>query len=207
MRGQLPHSWRCWRRCSTRWTSRSWPPAGSIRPAPWPPLSPPGADAVRVGTRFVATPEADAHPRYVEALVQASSADALLTTAFSTLWPTAARVLGSAIEQADDLDSEVAGHDRISGVSAALPIPRLGPMPPTKRTTGAVEAMALYARPQRRQRRPGSARRRDRARARRRRSDLLEATAARYASPSLVQLPPPRMISSPAEWALLSALA
>src|SRR6266498_3192765 len=37
-----------------------------------------GADAVRVGTRFVATPEADAHPDYVDALVRARAEDTTL---------------------------------------------------------------------------------------------------------------------------------
>src|SRR5204862_49744 len=39
-----------------------------------------GAAAARVGTRFVATAEADAHPSYVDALVGAGPEDTVLTT-------------------------------------------------------------------------------------------------------------------------------
>jgi nitronate monooxygenase len=103
-----------------------------------------GADAVRVGTRFVATPEANAHPRYIERLLGARSEDTVLTTAFSTLWPNAPhRVLSSAIARAEALAGDVAGETTLAG--ATVPIPRLAPMAPTRTTTGAVEAMALYA--------------------------------------------------------------
>lgn len=55
-----------------------------------------GADAVRIGTRFVATKEAGAHPAYVEALV--SGRETALTTAFDHGWPDAPhRVLASAL--------------------------------------------------------------------------------------------------------------
>ncbi len=48
-----------------------------------------GADAVRVGTRFVAAAESDAHPGYVEALVASTGADTVLTETFSVGWPDA----------------------------------------------------------------------------------------------------------------------
>ena len=48
-----------------------------------------GATGVRVGTRFVATPEANSHPDYVDALVRAQAADTVLTTALSVMWPDA----------------------------------------------------------------------------------------------------------------------
>lgn len=55
-----------------------------------------GADAVRIGTRFVATRESGAHPAYVRALVDGS--ETVLTTAFDRGWPDAPhRVLGSAL--------------------------------------------------------------------------------------------------------------
>jgi NAD(P)H-dependent flavin oxidoreductase YrpB (nitropropane dioxygenase family) len=58
-----------------------------------------GADAVRVGTRFVAATESIAHPLYVEALVRASAEDTVLTTAFGEGWPDAPhRVLASCVE-------------------------------------------------------------------------------------------------------------
>src|SRR5262249_53714320 len=48
-----------------------------------------GADAVRVGTRFVAATESVAHPDYVDAVVKASADDTVLTTAFGEGWPDA----------------------------------------------------------------------------------------------------------------------
>ena len=103
-----------------------------------------GSSAVRVGTRFVATPEADAHPAYVAALLAARGEDTVLTEAYSVLWPDAPhRVLRSAIEKAQSLDEEVVGGAQLGDQS--IPIPRLAPMAPTRTTTGAIDAMALYA--------------------------------------------------------------
>jgi nitronate monooxygenase len=94
-----------------------------------------GADAVRVGTRFVATPEANAHPRYIELLLAARAENTTLTTAFSTLWPDAPhRVLGSAIARAEALVGEVAGEATLAG--ATLSIPRFAPMAPTRTRIG-----------------------------------------------------------------------
>src|SRR5215470_9983453 len=47
-----------------------------------------GAAGARLGTRFVATPEADAHAEYVDALLQASADDTVVTEAFSACGPT-----------------------------------------------------------------------------------------------------------------------
>jgi len=63
-----------------------------------------GADAVRVGTRFVAAVESCAHPDYVAALVNATAADTVLTTAFGDGWPDAPhRVLRSAVDAGERL--------------------------------------------------------------------------------------------------------
>ena len=103
-----------------------------------------GAAAVKVGTLLVATDEADAHPAYVQALIRARSDETVLTEAFSVMWPDAPhRVLASAIANAKALPGCVAGQATLAG--AAIPIPRFAPMAPTRTTTGAVEAMALYA--------------------------------------------------------------
>ena len=61
-----------------------------------------GADAVRVGTRFLACPECDAHPAYVEALIAASASDTVLTRHFDGdgHWPALVRVLRSSLEGA-----------------------------------------------------------------------------------------------------------
>ena len=48
-----------------------------------------GADAVRVGTRFVAARESIAHPAYVAALIASEAEDTVITTAFGDGWPDA----------------------------------------------------------------------------------------------------------------------
>jgi nitronate monooxygenase len=87
-----------------------------------------GADAVRIGTRLLATFEADVHPAYVDALLRAEGTDTDVTEAFSMGWPNAPhRVLRSCIDASD-----------------ADPRNR-SPFPPTRAFTGNVEAAALYA--------------------------------------------------------------
>jgi nitronate monooxygenase len=103
-----------------------------------------GADSVRVGTRFVATLEADAHPDYAAALVDAGADDTVLTETFSVMWPDAPhRVLRSCVARAHALDSEAVGEVEVAGT--AMPVPRFSVLVPTRTTTGAVDAMALYA--------------------------------------------------------------
>lgn len=89
-----------------------------------------GADAVRVGTRFLAALESMAHPTYVAALIASRADDTVLTTAFGDGWPDAPhRVLRSAIRE---------GERRGNTQSWS-------PMWPTITSTGAIEALALYA--------------------------------------------------------------
>jgi nitronate monooxygenase len=106
-----------------------------------------GAEAVRVGTRFIGTHEAlahGAHARYVDALLAAAAEDTMVTDTFSVGWPDAShRVLRSAVEAAEALDGETAGEFRFGDL--AMPLPRFGVPSPTRDTTGAIEAMALYA--------------------------------------------------------------
>lgn len=103
-----------------------------------------GADAVRIGTRFVAAVEADTHPDYAAALVAASAADTELTTAFSVEWPDAPhRVLRSSIEAARALDGDVVGELVIEG--ASMPVARLSPVMATRSFRGVSAATALYA--------------------------------------------------------------
>jgi NAD(P)H-dependent flavin oxidoreductase YrpB (nitropropane dioxygenase family) len=60
-----------------------------------------GADAVRVGTAFLACPEARTHPDYVANLLTATSEDTVLTEWFNAGWPSAPhRVLRAALEAA-----------------------------------------------------------------------------------------------------------
>jgi len=89
-----------------------------------------GADAVRVGTRFLAALESSAHPAYVDALIAAGADDTVLTTAFGDGWPDAPhRVLRSCVE---------AGERRGAEQSWS-------PAWPQEDDAGPVEARALYA--------------------------------------------------------------
>jgi NAD(P)H-dependent flavin oxidoreductase YrpB (nitropropane dioxygenase family) len=103
-----------------------------------------GADGVRVGTRLIATPEANAHPDYVSALIDASPEDTVLTEAFSVMWPDAPhRVLRSSVEAADAIEAEMVGEVELGGEK--VPVPRFSVIAPGRRASGAIEAMALYA--------------------------------------------------------------
>lgn len=89
-----------------------------------------GADAVRVGTRFVAATESIAHPMYVDRLIESSADDTVITTAFGDGWPDAPhRVLRSAI---------TAGEALGAAQSWSPEWPKTG-------YVGPVEARALYA--------------------------------------------------------------
>ena len=103
-----------------------------------------GADAVRVGTRFLAATEADVHPDYLSLLIDAGAEDTVLTTAFSVMWPDAPhRVLQSAVAAAqaspDDIVGEIVMGDE------RMPLPRFAVPCPGRATSGNIAAMALYA--------------------------------------------------------------
>jgi NAD(P)H-dependent flavin oxidoreductase YrpB (nitropropane dioxygenase family) len=103
-----------------------------------------GADAVRVGTRFVAARESAAHPLYVEALLRAAPEDTTLTETFSTNWPDAPhRVLRACIEAARALPDSIIGERTTP--AGPMPLPRFGTSMPTTATSGHIEAMAHYA--------------------------------------------------------------
>jgi nitronate monooxygenase len=99
-----------------------------------------GADAVRIGTRFLGAVEADVHPEYRAALIAAKADDAVHTTVFDVGWPdTPQRVLACSL--AAVLED---GPDPV-GYQDGAAIPRRGTSPPITRTTGQIEAMAMYA--------------------------------------------------------------
>ena len=103
-----------------------------------------GAAGVRVGTRFVAATECDAHPEYVAALVAAGAEDTVLTERFSVMWPDAPhRVLRSAVAAAETCPDDVVGEMELGG--SRQPLPRFAVACPTRTTTGTIAAMALYA--------------------------------------------------------------
>lgn len=103
-----------------------------------------GASGARVGTRFVASTESGAHPVWVQALLEAGAADTCLTGAFAAMWPEAPhRVLRSAIEAGRAMRDPTVGMMRIG--DRVLPVPRLSALAPSVKTSGHIEAMALYA--------------------------------------------------------------
>jgi nitronate monooxygenase len=104
-----------------------------------------GADAVRVGTRFVATRESYAHPDYIDALVAARTDDSVLTEAFGVGWPNAPhRVLRSSIDAATAASTDVVGATTAPD-GEVVPVPRFGASSPNRDMTGDISAMALYA--------------------------------------------------------------
>ena len=103
-----------------------------------------GAAGVRVGTRFVATVESGAHPAYIQALVEASATDTVITEAFSVMWPNAPhRALRSAVAAVEAFAGETVGEINLG--LTRLAIPKGGVPSPTRDTTGEISAMALYA--------------------------------------------------------------
>ena len=104
-----------------------------------------GADAVRVGTRFVATVESDAHDLYVDRLVANRASDTVITGRFDFGWPDApVRVLTSSLEAAERApDGTVATISASDG--SLIEIPRFSTTAPTRATSGNLDAMPLYA--------------------------------------------------------------
>jgi nitronate monooxygenase len=103
-----------------------------------------GAAGARVGTRFVAAAEANAHPAYVDALIAARPEDTVLTETFSAGWSNAPhRVLRSSAAAAESFQGDIVAEMSMGGQT--MPVPRFAPPAPSKETTGTVQAMALYA--------------------------------------------------------------
>ena len=103
-----------------------------------------GAAGARIGTRFVASTESGAHPDYVRRLLAAGAGDTVLTEEFSADWPNAPhRVLRASVEASEKFQGDTTGEVCIAGMK--LPVSHRSAMCPSKETTGAIEAMALYA--------------------------------------------------------------
>jgi nitronate monooxygenase len=105
-----------------------------------------GAAGVRMGTRFIAAEESNAHPEYVQVLIAAGAEDTVLTTRFEVdcpMCPATHRVVRSALELAEDLQDRPLGEMEVSG--SRYPIPRFFGFPPTRPMTGRITAMACYA--------------------------------------------------------------
>jgi len=102
-----------------------------------------GADAVCLGTRFVACCEADAHPHYQSRIVAATASDTVLTTRFGPEWPGAPmRVIRNRAVAAGDSDENV-GETVLFGRPYAMP-PRSAVLP-GRDTQGDFDRMCLAA--------------------------------------------------------------
>jgi nitronate monooxygenase len=109
-----------------------------------------GADAVAMGTRFVASVECEAHAAYKAALVRAQGADTVLTGLFDVGWPAPHRVLRNSTYErwvaagAPASGSRPGEGDQVAR-GAGVSIPRYGINLPRVDLEGDIEAMALYA--------------------------------------------------------------
>ena len=105
-----------------------------------------GASAVVMGTRFVASDECDAHPRYKARLAAADGQDTVLTELFDVGWPAPHRVLrNSTYERWQAAGRPPAGQRPGEGEAVAAGVPRYAVNMPLSGTDGDVEAMAMYA--------------------------------------------------------------
>jgi NAD(P)H-dependent flavin oxidoreductase YrpB (nitropropane dioxygenase family) len=108
-----------------------------------------GASGVWVGTRFVCAAEADAADVYQQMIIDAGAADTVMTTLFSRGWPDAPhRVLRNSTLRAAEENGQDPGAlftDIVARTERGSPIERYAFALPTKRMTGQLEAMALYA--------------------------------------------------------------
>ena len=105
-----------------------------------------GAAGVRMGTRFLASAESAVHDAYREALIAGGASDSVLTDEFRVDWPderSSSRVLRASLDAAQSFQGEVVGEMVMGPMT--LPVPRLSPAPPLAASSGAVEAMAMYA--------------------------------------------------------------
>lgn len=105
-----------------------------------------GAAGVRVGTRFIAASESNAHPDYVRALISAGAEDSVRSTRFEIdcgLCPSTHGVLRTAIANADAFAGGVVGEVDVSGERRN--IRRFQGLPPSRAVSGTIDAMACYA--------------------------------------------------------------
>jgi nitronate monooxygenase len=113
-----------------------------------------GAEAVVLGTRFLATAEANVHPHYQRKLLEAIENDTVRTILFGHGWPNAPhrtlrtrfveQWLGNESRaQESRTDEPVIGKTFIGG--REIPIQRFMSLPPGAQTTGDIDSMALLS--------------------------------------------------------------
>src|SRR5215211_35085 len=105
-----------------------------------------GADGARIGTRFVAAEEAEAHPRYVEALIAARPADTVPSDTFALDHPGAPhRALRSSVTAAQAFQGDVVGEVFRPSDGDRVPVRRFQKLTITRHVSGAIEAMPHWA--------------------------------------------------------------
>ncbi len=106
-----------------------------------------GAKAVVMGTRFLASDESDAHPRYKARLLEAEARDTVLTELFDMGWAGSPhRVLrNSTYERWEAAGSPPSGERPGEGEEVAGGMQRYASNPPLAGIEGDIEAMAMYA--------------------------------------------------------------
>jgi NAD(P)H-dependent flavin oxidoreductase YrpB (nitropropane dioxygenase family) len=105
-----------------------------------------GAAGVRMGTRFIAARESNAHPDYVNALIAARAEDSVRTNRFHVkcgLCPSTHGVLRQALEAAESFQGEYVAEIELDGKREQ--VERFRGSPPFKGFQGTIEAMACYA--------------------------------------------------------------
>ncbi len=106
-----------------------------------------GAKAVVMGTRFLASDESDAHPRYKARLLEAEARDTVLTQLFDVGWAESPhRVLrNSTYERWEAAGSPPSGERPGEGEEVAGGMLRYASNPPLAGIEGDIEATAMYA--------------------------------------------------------------
>jgi NAD(P)H-dependent flavin oxidoreductase YrpB (nitropropane dioxygenase family) len=114
-----------------------------------------GADGAALGTRFIASREAAAHPQYKERILRAQAADTIHTTLFDVGWPNAPhRVLRTeVVEEWERAGCPASGQRPGEGVTIVrmgrsdveVPLVNYTVMGPTDYTEGQIERLAFYA--------------------------------------------------------------
>lgn len=102
-----------------------------------------GADAVCLGTRFVASAEANAHAAYQQKIIDARAADTVVTQIFGPEWPNVPmRVISNRATRGESAGTPI-GTTELFGQSYAMP-PSSAVLP-MRNTTGDFDLMCLAA--------------------------------------------------------------
>ena len=111
-----------------------------------------GASGVWIGTRFVASTEAFAHPEFKQRVVEANTDDTFHTTLFDRGWANAPHraLRNSTIEMWEQAGRPPSGQrpregEVVAQLADGTPVPRYSSRHPIESMHGEIEAMALYA--------------------------------------------------------------